>query len=537
MIGKEEFSAYFKEKNQNSKNTPGFVGYLKEQKGISEQVLNDFNIGYDSEWIHPTTEASVANFKKSAIIIPIDKSNYVAHRVNDNMEIAVGEDAWVFNQEAISKNKPIFVTEGILKSLRFISAKLNAVGIIGTIGITKLQKIISKNKINQPVFLCLKDENLKAFLENKNIPYKDISEKIEEVLNGNNFQDTITHFVENNAKKLIEEFSIKQNEAQKQKKQAREEYIQEKSKHKFYKIFRDVANYKINSSFSTSFSKLDSILGEGLRSGNIHVLGAEPGIGKTTFALQIATHIALQEKHCVLFYSLEMAEKDIHLKNLSRLTKNNQPTNATPKTPDEIAKFIQNVNNRLEHEKTNEDYEIYRKVMEIYEEHVLNKLIILTESDEINGIENEIEKHMEVCCKNPIVFIDFLQYMKFNINLDKRIAIDNLMVKFRKFAKKNNVLFFLISSLNRAGRDITNSLHIGLSSFKESGNIEYNADVILTLESSKNNEYIELRIIKNRFGKTYKHSEYVNLEFYREYSYFKEQEIINNEKLAGGGIL
>jgi replicative DNA helicase len=538
MEEEKEFEEYFKEKNKNSKNTPEFFLYLEKQKGISEQILNDFNVGYDSEWIHPTTEVGVANLKKRVIIIPVDKNSYVVHRIDDGMEITVGDHAGLFNKKALSKNKPVFIVEGILRSLRFISAKASAVGIIGTAGITKLQKIISKTVISQPVFLCLKDENLKMFLKNKNIPHKDISEKFKEPFENENFQNTIAHLIENTTPKIVEEFNKKLNEGSKQKKKARETYIYEKSINRFDKIFKDIADCKICPSLSTGFSKLDSILGKGLRSSAIHVLGAEPGIGKTTLALQIATHIALQEKHCVLFYSLEMTEKDIHLKNLSRLSRDNKlmkPTsNMASKTPDEIAKIIQNTP-KFECGENNKYYEFYRKMIEIYKKQVLNKMIILTEFDEVKGIENEIENHMKVCCKNPMVFIDFLQYMKFNVNLDRRITIDNLMGKFRNFAKENNISFFLISSLNRAGRDTTNSPHIGLSAFKESGSIEYNADVIFTLEPSKNSKHIELRIIKNRFGKTCKHIEFVNLEFCRKYSYLKETE--NNEKLTGGKIL
>jgi replicative DNA helicase len=538
MEVEKDFGEYFREKNKNSKNTPEFILYLEKEKGINKQILDDFNVGYDSEWIHPTTEASTANLKKRAIIIPVDKNNYVAHRVDDDMEVTVGDHAWLFNKKALNEHRPVFIVEGMLKSLRFISAKASAVGIVGTAGITKLQKIISENVISQPVFLCLKDENFKMFLENKNIPHRDISGKFKDPFKNSNFQDTIAHLIESNVPKIIKEFNIKRSEAAKQKIQARATYIYRKSIDRFHNIFKDIADCKTCSSLSTGFSKLDSILGKGLRSGTIHVLGAEPGIGKTTLALQIANNIALQEKHCVLFYSLEMAEKDIHLKNISRLSKSieliNPTSNIIPKTPDEIAKLIQNTP-KIKCETNNKDYELYRKIIEIYKNQVLNKLIILTESDEIKGIENEIEKHMEVCCKNPTVFIDFLQYMKFSINLDRRIAIDDLMVKFRNFAKRNNMVFFLISSLNRASRDVTSSHHVGLSAFKESGNIEYNADVVFTLESSKNNEYIELRIIKNRFGKTCKNSEFVSFEFCRKYSYLKETS--NNEKLVGGRIL
>jgi len=42
----------------------------------------------------------------------------------------------------------------------------------------------------------------------------------------------------------------------------------------------------------TGVADLDALLGGGLRGGELFVIGARPGAGKTTFALQVARHIA-----------------------------------------------------------------------------------------------------------------------------------------------------------------------------------------------------------------------------------------------------
>ena len=56
--------------------------------------------------------------------------------------------------------------------------------------------------------------------------------------------------------------------------------------------------------YPTGIRKLDSVLGGGLYAG-LTFLGARPGMGKSTFALQIASQIA-EADYPVLFYSLEM---------------------------------------------------------------------------------------------------------------------------------------------------------------------------------------------------------------------------------------
>lgn len=70
---------------------------------------------------------------------------------------------------------------------------------------------------------------------------------------------------------------------------------------------------------STGFLLLDNVgLGSGLYNG-LYVLGATSGLGKTTFALQIANHIASHENRKVIYYALEMSANELIAKSLSRI--------------------------------------------------------------------------------------------------------------------------------------------------------------------------------------------------------------------------
>lgn len=69
----------------------------------------------------------------------------------------------------------------------------------------------------------------------------------------------------------------------------------------------------------TGFKPLDRILGGGMLRSGLYILAARPGMGKTTFALQIMDHIAA-ETGPVLFASLEMALEQIQGKRLARLS-------------------------------------------------------------------------------------------------------------------------------------------------------------------------------------------------------------------------
>ena len=67
----------------------------------------------------------------------------------------------------------------------------------------------------------------------------------------------------------------------------------------------------------TGYRDLDLILGGGLIASGMHVLAARPGMGKTTFALNIADRAA-KSTGPVLFVSLEMDDEQVTAKRLAR---------------------------------------------------------------------------------------------------------------------------------------------------------------------------------------------------------------------------
>lgn len=66
----------------------------------------------------------------------------------------------------------------------------------------------------------------------------------------------------------------------------------------------------------TGYAEFDEMLGGGMVKGGLYILGARPGMGKTTFAINIAEKIAKRGQK-VLFVSLEMSPHQIMCKRLS----------------------------------------------------------------------------------------------------------------------------------------------------------------------------------------------------------------------------
>lgn len=67
----------------------------------------------------------------------------------------------------------------------------------------------------------------------------------------------------------------------------------------------------------TGFRSLDRMLGGGLLNTGFYILAARPGMGKTTFALEVADTVA-EQTGPVLFVSLEMDEEQLAAKRLAR---------------------------------------------------------------------------------------------------------------------------------------------------------------------------------------------------------------------------
>lgn len=235
----------------------------------------------------------------------------------------------------------------------------------------------------------------------------------------------------------------------------------------------------------TGISKLDNIYGGGLPTG-FTIIGAETGLGKTTFTLQLADTIAKEENVKVLFFSLELSKYELLSKTLSRISYfDNELPNHTPN------EFISN---------EVEDIDNY---FNKYEE-IQDNIFLIDNVKDIGGIiGNTIAFCKKYANDKVVVVIDYLQYIKCEGNSDKQ-NIDNITRELKNITSKYNVSIIAISSLSRDGGKRND-----LTSFKESGSIEYTADYVIILKKKvvekglafdNEDNIITLEFLKHRFG-------------------------------------
>ena len=219
----------------------------------------------------------------------------------------------------------------------------------------------------------------------------------------------------------------------------------------------EIAEMKKYSLRGTGFSNIDE---QQIFSPGLYVLGATPAAGKTTFAWQMAGQLSQRHETCI-FCSYEMSKLELFTKSIAReLFKRNPATNLTAA---EIRRGgWSNAVDEIIAEKKNTDSDL--RVLELHDETADDLLKILR----------------PVCTKkfkSPIVFIDYLQIIPSSKDGIKN-GIDDTVRKLKVFQRDTNATFIVISSFNRT--NYVNS--VSFESFKESGNIEYTADVVWGLQ-------------------------------------------------------
>lgn len=83
-------------------------------------------------------------------------------------------------------------------------------------------------------------------------------------------------------------------------------------------FLQELSAGKIQAGISTGFPSIDSITA-GLKPGNLYIIAARPGMGKTALVMTIAAHIAIRLKRAVHFYSLEMTKAELTDRLLSQV--------------------------------------------------------------------------------------------------------------------------------------------------------------------------------------------------------------------------
>ena len=418
-------------------------------RGISPEIIDKYKLcigdikGYGARAIIPTWKDGKVIFYTGRAITEQQE----AYRKYDNAEGSApffGLD----NLKEAKKGDIIFITEGIFDALSLESIGYKAIAMHG-IKKDRLKETIKGYK--DIVFLTALDNDEPGQkgtreirqllgLNSVNIPkqYKDINEWFKSDLEG--FKGGI--------------------EAQ-QRPDSLYNYMKDK-------FVPDIQAYKEFKDRKTGFSNLDKITS--LYPG-LYVIGGLSTLGKTTFIHQMADQMAEMGEH-ILFFSLEMATLELITKSMARLTVLDKDGYQFEKGVSALQIRLNDIPDRkraaVQQAITN--YEPISKRFNIVEGNF---------STNIDSIRQYIHSYITINKVSPVVIIDYLQIIpgRPEDRSDKE-RIDGVVTELKRISRDYNISVIVVSSLNR-----TNYLTpIDFESFKESGGIEYTADVVWGLQ-------------------------------------------------------
>lgn len=233
----------------------------------------------------------------------------------------------------------------------------------------------------------------------------------------------------------------------------------------------------------TGYKYLDTVT-SGLNKSDLILIAARPGMGKTSFAINIATNVARRNDKEVAVFSLEMSKEQLATRMLS--------TEALVDSHKLRSGYL-----------TNEDW-----VRLAQGAGVLSGLPMYF--DDTAGVTvQQIKAKLRRMKNLGLVVIDYLQLMTSTLKTDNRVlVISEITRQLKIMAKELDIPVILLSQLSR-GPESRNDKRPMLSDLRESGSIEQDADIVMFLyrdayynKDSAAPNISECIIAKNRHGET-----------------------------------
>lgn len=233
----------------------------------------------------------------------------------------------------------------------------------------------------------------------------------------------------------------------------------------------------------TGFNDLDTII-SGLNKANLIIIAARPGMGKTSFAMNIATNVAKRSsgKEVVIF-NLEMSREELATRLLATETQIDAQSLQTGRiSGDDWIKLATNAG--------------YLSNLPIYIDDTAGGLTVQQMKAKLRRTKNL-----------GLVIIDYLQLMESTSKSDNRVVVvSEITRQIKLMAKELDVPVILLSQLSR-NPDQRTDKRPQLSDLRESGSIEQDADIVLFLyreayynKESENKNISQCIVAKNRHG-------------------------------------
>lgn len=224
----------------------------------------------------------------------------------------------------------------------------------------------------------------------------------------------------------------------------------------------------------TGFPKLDGLL-KGINAGQLVLIGARPGVGKSAFALDLAEYAA-RGGHKALIYSLEMLSDELAERLMARKSRVALDKLIDKQLSDEDLADLAAASSSLSQ-------------------------LPITICDSPNVTVQKIRAQARTIKNLELVIIDFMTLLQSTQRYDSRnLEVGAISRQLKILATELRIPIVVLCQLNRT-QDETEEP--GLMSLRDSGELEQNANKILFLwKIDRDTGTIGVKVAKNRRGKT-----------------------------------
>jgi replicative DNA helicase len=253
----------------------------------------------------------------------------------------------------------------------------------------------------------------------------------------------------------------------------------------------------------TGFIDLDQMT-QGLNRGNLIIVAGRPGMGKTSFALNVAQHVAVHDGNPVAIFSLEMSAQELAMRVLCSVAD------------------VPFYKLRSGHLSSREMTHVFQTA-----QMMSTSPLYIDDSPNPNLLEVaskarrlKAEKGLE------LLVIDYLQLMSAGGKFENRnLEIGTISRTLKQLAKDLAIPVIALSQLSRNPERRGSDHRPQLSDLRESGNIEQDADIVAFIyrdevyhkDNPENQNRAELILAKHRNGETGT----VHLAFFGENTSFR----------------
>ncbi len=254
-------------------------------------------------------------------------------------------------------------------------------------------------------------------------------------------------------------------------------HIKEVIRENYHHLQELSQNPEESAGLPTGFSAIDNLL-VGMGAGDMVLVGARPGVGKTSFTMNIATRASKNLGKTVCVFSLEMSAEQLVMRMLSNEAKIDNTVLRSGRLLPEHWNSVALAANSLSQ---------------------CNVLIDDTAGMSVTMMKSRLRRVKDL----GLVVIDYLQLMQSESHSDNRAQeVGEISRGIKLMAKEFGVPVLTCAQLNRAVESRKEGVP-QLSDLRDSGSIEQDADSVMFLHRKENEESkVQVIIAKNRHGAT-----------------------------------